>query len=444
MEKRKKRYAIVGTGERAGAFIDALTYAHRADAELVAMCDLSQTRMDWYNRKRSENAGFSPLPTYLAEDFEDMVFENAPDTVIVTTVDSIHHHYIVRAMEMGCDVISEKPMTTDVEKATRIFEAIERSGKNLRVTFNYRFSPLASKVRELIRDGVIGTPQHINFNWNLDTAHGADYFRRWHREKGNSGGLLVHKATHHFDLINWWIDSAPREVFAMGDLRFYGRKNAEARGENYSYERYTGEESAGTDPFALNLEESDELKGLYLDAESDSGYIRDRNVFGEDITTEDTLSVTARYENGALLTYSLVAYSPGEGCQIAITGDKGRLKIGLEGRFGRTFVACRSESCGASEKAGIRVHPHFSEPYEVPVPFPTGGHGGADTEMLEQIFSDHPAPDDLRRNADHIDGVISILMGVAANQSIETGRMINVSDLLAGVMPNRAKVTCSS
>ena len=51
-------------------------------------------------------------------------------------------------------------------------------------------------------DGLVGRPLLVDFSWVLDTSHGADYFRRWHREKQNSGGLLVHKSTHHFDLVN--------------------------------------------------------------------------------------------------------------------------------------------------------------------------------------------------------------------------------------------------
>ena len=49
----------------------------------------------------------------------------------------------------------------------------------------------------------------MHFEWALDTVHGADYFRRWHREKKNSGGLLVHKSSHHFDLVNWWLGDVP-------------------------------------------------------------------------------------------------------------------------------------------------------------------------------------------------------------------------------------------
>ena len=67
----------------------------------------------------------------------------------------------------------------------------------------------------------------------------ADYFRRWHRDKRNSGGLLVHKATHHFDLINFWLGSAPELVMALGGLRFYGHENAQERGVTDFYTRAT-------------------------------------------------------------------------------------------------------------------------------------------------------------------------------------------------------------
>ncbi|MCA9886701.1 MAG: Gfo/Idh/MocA family oxidoreductase, partial [Anaerolineae bacterium] len=166
--------------------------------------------------------------------------ETKPDTVIVATIDAMHHHYIIRAMDLGCDVITEKPMTTDAAKLRAIFEAIDRTGRSLRVTFNYRYAPAYTQFRELIMNGAVGRPLLVDFSWMLDTSHGADYFRRWHREKENSGGLMVHKATHHFDLVNWWIDSYPQEVFALGSLGFYGAKNAAARGETYPYSRYTG------------------------------------------------------------------------------------------------------------------------------------------------------------------------------------------------------------
>src|SRR5699024_5589973 len=74
------------------------------------------------------------------------------------------------------------------------------------------------------------------------------YFRRWHRDKANSGGLFVHKSSHHFDLVNWWTGQVPERVDARGGLGVYGRDNAEARGADPLPER--GPHDAPPDPFA--------------------------------------------------------------------------------------------------------------------------------------------------------------------------------------------------
>ena len=431
----KKRYAIVGTGSRAGMYIDAARVRFNDCAELVGLCDLSRTRMDWHNQGL-RSRGLLPAPAYRADDFDRMIGETKPDTVIVTTIDAWRHEYIARALDQGCDVISEKPLTTTLDRLKMIDEAIRRSGKSLRVTFNYRYAPAYTRFRELIRDGAVGRPLAVDFSWVLDTSHGADYFRRWHREKEHSGGLLVHKATHHFDLVNWWIDSYPRQVFALGDLLFYGAANAEARGEHYSYTRYTGEDAAKDDPFALRLDDKEAYAGLYLAAEAETGYIRDRNVFGEPITAEDTMTVTARYANGVLLSYCLVAYAPWEGLRIAVTGTRGRLEMDVTETIShlKPDSASAAASKGAFKQTAIRVFPMFGEGYEVEAPVAKGGHGGADPLMLKDLFSPDPPPDPLKRAATYIDGAASILVGIAANMSIESGELVDVGELyeLAG------------
>lgn len=440
MSDQRKRYALVGAGGRAGMYIDAVAGRFHEAAVLVGLCDLSQTRMDWYNERLAEQYDLPPAPTYHAEQFDQMVAETRPDVVIVTSMDSTHHLFITRAMELGCDAISEKPMTIDAAKARAIFDTIAKTGRQLRVTFNYRYAPIVTAVREQIMAGKVGRPLHVNFQWVLDTFHGADYFRRWHREKDKSGGLLVHKATHHFDLINWWLQSYPKEVFAFGDLLFYGRDNAAARGEHYAYERYTGQAAAAQDPFALRLDSNKTMRHLYLAAEQETGYLRDRNVFGDNISAEDTMSVTARYRNNVILTYSLIAYSPWEGYRVAVTGDKGRLEVDLTEQVGRTFIAGQEETPVFAPSDAevvaqfggrqIRIFPMFGRPYEAPIPAASGGHGGADPLMLEQIFAPNPPADPYGRAASHIDGAASILLGIAANESIATGVPVRVDDLL--------------
>src|SRR5262245_63280292 len=95
---RRRRYAMVGTGTRAQMFIDAIARTYRETADLVGLCDLSQARMDWHNRRLEATAGLR-CPTYLADRFDRMIADTAPHTVIVTTVDATHHVYIARAME---------------------------------------------------------------------------------------------------------------------------------------------------------------------------------------------------------------------------------------------------------------------------------------------------------------------------------------------------------
>ena len=428
----RKRFAIVGTGGRSVMFIDAAAKTYKEYAELVGFCDISQTRMDHWNRHVVEKLSGSAVPTYHADDFDRMVRETKPDTVIVTTMDALHHKYIIRALELGCDAITEKPMTIDAEKAKAIFDAVDRTGGKVTVTFNYRYAPHSTMLRQVIMEGHIGRPLLVDFMWTLDTSHGADYFRRWHREKDKSGGLLVHKATHHFDLVNFWIASTPKKVFAMGDLKFYGRQNARERGEERPYDRYTGVKEAEGDPFAMSLDR-DGLRQLYLDAEKDSGYVRDRNVFGDNISIEDTMGVLATYRNGVQLNYSLVAYSPWEGLRVAITGTKGRVE--LYDRHGSHIIKGQSDDELAAEQAKQHVQemtlfPMFGVPRKLEIPKAKGGHGGGDTRILDQLFLPNPPADTFNRGASHIDGAASILLGVAANESIATGKLIDVDDLL--------------
>lgn len=426
----KKRYAVVGLGARARMFTSAIAGQFREQAELVGLCDLSPTRIAWHNNLMREEHDLAPVRGFGADEFESMIAEQNVDVVIVTTTDALHHEYIMRAMRAGCDVIVEKPLTIDAEKARAIQDVMRETGRDLRVTFNVRYQPLTTKVRELIAAGVIGKPHAVNYNYMLDTRHGADYFRRWHRDKANSGGLLVHKSTHHFDLVNWLIDSVPAEVFAFGDTKFYGKEAANSRGENYDYERYTGAAQAEGDPFALRLDETEYTRSLYLDAEKESGYVRDKNVFGEGVSSEDTMGVLARYENGAILNYSLIAYAPQEGFELYITGDKGRIEIRTQ-HPPHVLDANRRSEIETVGTTTVRVLPMFQEPYEVEIPRVEGGHGGGDTLMLQHLFDDtNSTPDPLGRRATLRDGLASLALGVAANESIASGKPVRVRGIM--------------
>jgi predicted dehydrogenase len=426
--KNRKKYALIGTGGRARFFYTAIVGRFKDTCELVGFCDINQTRMNYANKVISEEYGARPVNTYTFDRFDEMIITEKPDIVIVTSIDRTHHIYITRAMELGCDVITEKPMTIDEVKCQAILDTIKKTGRDLRVTFNYRYAPHSTKVRELIMNDTIGDILSVHFEWLLDTNHGADYFRRWHRDKRNSGGLLVHKSTHHFDLVNFWLAAYPKTVFSMGDLMFYGRENAEKRGITRFYYRAHGSENASDDHFALHMKNIPQMKALYLDAEKEDGYLRDQSVFGDGISIEDTMGVMVRYSSNAILTYSLNAYMPWEGFRVAFNGNKGRIQMTVVEKAYVNAGGDISEE-GAAEKKCITVFPLFDAPYDVLIEDAEGGHGGGDPILLNDIFG-VPEEDPFHRAASHMDGAMSILVGIAANKSIRTGLPVNIKDLV--------------
>jgi predicted dehydrogenase len=403
------------------------TYAD--DAEMVGLCDINEGRLN-VALEAARAWGGDPQG-YPSHKFDQMIEETQPDTVIVTTKDCFHDKYIVRAMELGCDVITEKPMTTDAEKCQRIIDTQRETGHACRVTFNYRYSPPRTQMKALLMSGVIGDILSLDFHWMLDIRHGADYFRRWHRNKENSGGLMVHKATHHFDLINWWLSTVPEAVFAQGQRRFYTPQTADRYGLTERTERcLTCPET--TCRFRLDIRENERLKQLYLDNEVYDGYFRDRCVFSSLIDIEDTMNVLVNYQNGVKMSYSLNAFMPWEGYMVTLNGTRGRLE---HKTVESSYINADGSIPGQTVKRGTYIHiiPHFGPAYDVAVWTSTGGHGGGDSRILEDLLSSDPPEDPYLRAADQRGGAYSILTGVAANRSMATDEFVYIDDLVQNI-----------
>ncbi|MFG2250190.1 Gfo/Idh/MocA family protein [Spirillospora sp. NPDC048823] len=412
------RYAFVGLGHRAQMYVDALLGEWGDTGEIVALCDPNRTRLRYYLDRIGRD-----VPCFAPEEFGAML--GLADAVVVATVDAAHARYVVAALDAGKDVVVEKPLCTTAEDCAAIAEAAERAAGRLIVTFNYRYAPRNTAVRQVIADGAIGDVTSVHFAWALDTVHGADYFRRWHRDKANSGGLLVHKATHHFDLVNWWIGDAAASVYAQTSLRFYGARNARARGLTGRPARAFRAPELGTDPFLLDLSADPRLKRLYLDAEHEDGYIRDQDVFGEGVTIDDNMSVLVRYEGGALLTYSLNAHAPAEGYRVVFNGTAGRLELDVVERAWTPPRAAidptasgKEHAEGASER--LVLHRHWRRPEEIEIEGGAGAHGGGDVLLLDDVFRG-PPDDPLARQAGYRAGVAAVMIGASANLSAATG-----------------------
>lgn len=409
----------------------AIEGQYRAHAQLVGICDTNPGRLALAQRKSKERNAEVP-PAFAPADFEKMIAQTRPDHVIVTTVDCFHHEYIVRAMNAGVDVITEKPMTNTAERCQEVFDARARTGRKCRVTFNYRYSPPRTQIKDILMSGEIGDVLSVDFHWLLNTHHGADYFRRWHGFKKFSQGLMLHKATHHFDVMNWWLGSMPKEVFATGKREFYTSTMAKRMGLSGAHERCLTCPEKDKCGFYFNLAADKTLKELYLDNEKYDGYFRDQCVWRDDHDIEDTMNVLVKYENNVTMAYSLNAFNAWEGYIVAFNGTKGRLE---QTTTERIYVSGTNTVQGGLADGGVktRILPLRGPARDIEAWSAEGAHGGGDNVLLDDLFLPNPPADKYLRAADERAGAASILIGVAANKCFKTGQPVRIKDLVKGL-----------
>jgi predicted dehydrogenase len=411
----KKRVAMVGTGVRGIGMWGKPVIKEFADQiEFVGLCDINPGRVE----TAKKSMGLT-CPTFT--DFDKMMKETKPEKLLVMTVDGTHHEFIIKGMEYGADIITEKPMTIDEQKVQAILDAEKRTGKKVTVTFNYRYSPHRQKIYELLRNDAIGKITSVDFHWYLNTSHGADYFRRWHRLRKNGGSLLVHKATHHFDLLNWWVNSEPEQVFAYGALEHYGKNNS------FRHTHCRPCPHKKDCKFYWDMTKSPSLMELYADNEKYDGYHRDGCVWKEDIDIFDKMAVQIKYANKVQVSYSLTAYSPYEGYRIAFNGTKGRLDAWIK-------ESQPWEEEGFDE---IQVTANFGKREIIRIPNNEAGHGGGDTRLRKQVFI--PGEDPYHQSAGSRDGAMSCLIGIAARNSIDSGKPVTIGDLTS-LQPKASRV----
>jgi predicted dehydrogenase len=404
----KRRYAIIGTGVRGiGMWGRPVLQQYSDVVEMVGLCDINPLRVEVAKRQMGASC-----PTFT--DFDKMMETAKPDLLMITTVDGVHSHYIVKALERGIDVMTEKPMVTDEVQCQAVLDAEKKAGRSIIVTFNYRYAPKHQTIKELLMSGAIGKVTSVDFSWYLDTAHGADYFRRWHRLRAKSGSLWVHKASHHFDLINWWLDADPVTVSAFGGLQNYGTSGP------FRHTTCRGCPHQSKCSYFWDITKNKDLMDLYVGCESADGYTRDGCVYKEDIDIFDTMNAIVRYSNGVSMSYSVNTFMPIEGYRVAFNGTKGRFEI-------RDFE--RQAWDAGTDTEMYLIHNFGKRERIEPKGSNTGGHGGGDTRLRDLIFRKVDAPAHMRLPNSRA-GATACLTGIAARRSIDEKRPIQIADLV--------------
>lgn len=424
-----KRYVVCGVSNRAiSMFIGPIVKRFSAYAKVVGLLDTDLHRADICKQKYPE---LENLPVYLPQEFDRMILETSPDVVIVTGRDDTHAQYIIQALQHNLDVITEKPMATTALDSRRIMDAEAKSKGKVTVSFNYRYSPIHTKIKELVLEGRVGRVTSVDLNWYIDTYHGSSYFQRWNRRRDSSGGLSIHKGSHHFDLVNWWINQKPIEVFAFGALNYYG-PDAEANPEKVDG-RYCGtctvkrqcayytRWNTRTQDVVAEDDHLGTVQVVPVDKEY-RDYRRDACIFDSDIAIEDTYAATVRYDKGAILSYSVNFSLPYEGYRLAINGTQGRIETQEYHVPSRVPFPVPMQT--------IDYFPLFGSKETIHVVQREGGHGGGDPVLLEDLFlgTERNRPYPILSGS--ADGAYAVATGEAVWKSVKEKRAVQIDELL--------------
>ncbi len=396
-----KKVAIVGCGLRMLAFTAALAGKYSGTHKIVALMDVDPGKMRGFSRA----AG---LDVPMFTDFDRMCDECRPDLLLIGTVDVFHAEYVVRSLDRKIACISEKPLCVSVEQCSRILAAHRRNPEVFAATsHNSRYRPVARTLKSMLDAGAIGKVLSLDYRETLDKVHGKSYFRRWNARRKFSNGLELHKSSHHFDKMNYLLNSHAAEVTASGALLAYGAN---------APHRFSGE-NCHTCPHRTECPDAAEYDRNLFDSEL---YTPDMCIWSPEIDIEDTFTAGIRFANGVFASYSLQAFADYEGEVIHIQGETGRIEA-RQLHFSSNTGDLHNMK--AIPEESVRIYRFGSNvPEEVPIQHGTGSHGGADASLFSELFALVPPP----TLPSLTDGIQAVLTGIAVVESIKQGRCIRI------------------
>ena len=389
------RFGIIGTGSRGlNAFGRNLRerFGHRSD--IVALADSDPTRLAFAAKTLGAGTTYNSASALIAD--------SNVDVVVITTPDFTHASIALEAIDAGKHVICEKPLATSIEDCNKVLAAGRGSDRLFMVGFVLRYTPFFAALQQAVSSGEIGAPSFLTA---IDNRVGGSYFRRWHRLRRNSGGLLVHKSCHALDAINWIFDRRPTAVAATGGVAVYSPKD-------WAGERCLTCDAKQTCPEYTDITQG-EYAHLYYEAEATSGYIADTCVFNSEKDTVDHAAAYVEYETGPRASYSLCLFASYTGREFGVWGANGKLE-------------------GTETGHSLRLTRAVEETVETrPVERREGGHGGGDVGLLEDCFSALASDKDPAAGLEA--GYWAAVLGIAAEESVARGgERVTLAELGAG------------
>ena len=213
------KVSCIGLGHRGFAYLNEMvSQDHRF--EVISVCDKNKVRADMAKETYHLN------DDDVFYDEKDFFKERRGDLCIVATQDQDHVGHAIKALELGYDVLCEKPISNKESEVLRLLEAERKYHRHVFVCHVLRHAPAFKKVKDLLDDGVIGDIISIDAIENVYFEHYChSYVRGNWRNSNETSPMILAKCCHDLDLLTWYSQSECESISSIGDLRFFIYKN---------------------------------------------------------------------------------------------------------------------------------------------------------------------------------------------------------------------------
>ncbi|HOL66833.1 MAG TPA: Gfo/Idh/MocA family oxidoreductase, partial [bacterium] len=370
---------------------------NQAGFSLTAFCDRNPERLELGRRYLGQN-----IPGYT--EVETMLRQEDIQAVLIATNDPDHVPPAITSLQAGKHVLVEKPLCQSISDAALLARYVRQTDKIFMIGFELRYCSLFQMVRSLLEEGKIGEVK-IGHAFDNVSVGGQYFFHNPSRQKSFFKTLLLQKACHSLDLLNWFMGSHPTRVYAIGGLDYYGRQ---APPELRCRHCQKGKSC----PYWLDYE------SFQLDYTTVKD-VADFCVWSKEMDLNDNSELCISYASGGKATFHESHFTPEYSREFWLVGTRGKLYAYYDnpGRF-----LIRIEYAHSSAR-----HTEEWKP-----PCPGGGHGGGDEglrmEFLRRIIT--PGLDVRRLNEEALaSGYYSTALALGAETSIETGQAVTIPAL---------------
>lgn len=374
------KLGVIGYGERIAMDIMGNLERYQMNITLVAICNRNIEKA----RERAVSFGLDPSKIRFYDDADKMMDENELDGIMIGTFNDTHTYFATKVMRRKIPLLLEKPVGVNHDELRKLRDVYHETKCPVIVSFPFRTSPVVAKTKEIIDSGEIGEVAHIE--WINNVAYGGLYYHNWLRDEKLTGGLYFAKATHDFDCMNYLLGQKPTEIVTLSSKQvFKGNKPVGLRCSDCDEKEFCKES-----PFYIR----------YM--AYDDNVMGEMCCFAEDTGNHDSGSALIRYENGMHVNYT----------QNFITRRKSsERKANIIGYHGTIVMD--------ENRQTIDILKHH-KPYDMHLEFDLPGVGrhagdhGLTYDFIKLLKRGE------RPRATLEDGIISSLMGIAAQKSSET------------------------